>query len=173
MGRPSAPDLGDPYTREILEMVQRDGRISVQAIADRLALSTAPCWRRLHELEESGIIRRYVALVDRHRVGLGSCMFTQVSLESHCERVVEAFERAMQAAPEVLECWVITGGVDYLLKIYVPDPLAFDRFLHRVLLKLEAVGHLSTLVALREVKNETRLELAQCAGTGEGERAGK
>ena len=158
MSKPASPDLQEPYTRQILDLVQRDGRMSVQAIAERLSLSTAPCWRRLHELEASGVIRRYVALVDRHRVGLGSCMFTQVTLESHCEGVTQAFERAVQAADEILECWVITGGVDYLLKIYVPDALAFDRFVHRVLFKLEGVKHLHTLVALREVKNETRLD---------------
>ncbi len=158
MSKPAQPDLQEPYTRQILDLVQRDGRMSVQAMADQLSLSTAPCWRRLNELETSGVIRRYVALVDRHRVGLGSCMFTQVTLDNHCERVANDFERAVQAAPEILECWVITGGVDYLLKIYTPDALAYDRFLHRVLFKLEGVKHFDTIVALREVKNETRLD---------------
>lgn len=158
MSRPAQPDLHDSYTRQILDLVQRDGRISVQAIADRLSLSTAPCWRRLNELESSGVIRRYAALVDRRRLGLNACMFVQVTLDNHAARIVEAFERAMHAHAEILECWVITGGVDYLLKIYVPDALAYDRFVHRVLFKLEGVRHLHTLAALREVKNETGLD---------------
>jgi len=156
----SAPDLSDAHTRRILELVQKNGRITVQAIADELCLSTAPCWRRLNELEGSGVIKRYAALVDRRSIGLNSCMFTQISLQHHTEHAVARFERAVQAAPEILECWVTAGSADYLLKIYVPDPLAFDLFLNRFLLKLDGVKQLTTSVALREVKNETFLDVS-------------
>lgn len=163
MGKIDTGVLSDTHARRMLDLLQYDGRKTVQALADEVGLSSAPCWRRLRELEESGVIRRYVALVDRAKVGLDGCMFTQVSLERHSEAVVEAFERAVQATPEILECWVTTGDSDYMLKIVVPDALAFDRFLHRFMLKLQGIRQMKTSVALREVKNETRLDLGRAS----------
>jgi len=161
MGKTDSTPLSDAPTRRILDLLQADGRMTVQALADEVGLSSAPCWRRLRELEDSGIIRRFVALVDRNKVGLHGCMFTQISLERHSETVVAAFERAVQATPEILECWVTTGDGDYILKIVVPDALAFVRFLHRFMLKLEGIRQIKTSVALREVKNDTRLDLTR------------
>lgn len=161
MGKIDSNLLSDSSTRRMLDLLQSDGRMTVQALAEEVGLSSAPCWRRLRDLETSGIIRRFVALVDRNRIGLSGCMFTQISLERHSQSVVEAFERAVHAAPEILECWVTTGDGDYILKIVVPDALAFDRFVHRFMLKLEGIRQLKTSVALREVKNDTRLDLTR------------
>lgn len=137
--------------------------MTVQAIAEEVGLSSAPCWRRVKELEDTGIIRKYVALVDRTKVGLDTCMFTQISLERHSEVAVEEFERAVRATPEILECWVTTGDSDYMLKVFVPNAVAFDLFLHRFLFKVPGVRQTKTSVALREVKCETRLDLLQCS----------
>ncbi len=135
--------------------------MTVQSLADEVGLLTAPCWRRLRELEHSGVIRRYVALVDRSKVGLDSCMFTQVSLERHSESVVVEFERAVKETPEILECWVTTGDLDYMLKIFMPDVRAYDNFLHRFMFKVKGLRQIKTSVALREVKHETRPGLSQ------------
>lgn len=159
MSKEIAELLQDPYVRRMIDVVQGDGRITVQALADTVGLSAPPCWRRLRDMEESGLIVRYAALLDRTKVGLDSCMFTHVSLEKHSEAVVADFERAVRATPEILECWVITGDADYLLKIYMPDSLAFDRFLARFMFKINGVRQLKTAVALREVKLDTRLQL--------------
>ncbi|CDW92595.1 AsnC family transcriptional regulator [Thiomonas sp. X19] len=159
MSKETSDLLQDSYVRRMIDIVQSDGRITVQALADSIGLSAPPCWRRLRDMEESGLIVRYAALLDRTKLGLDSCMFTQVSLEKHSEAVVADFERAVRAAPEIQECWVITGDADYLLKIYVPDAQAFDRFVSRFMLKIKGVRQLKTAVALREVKLETRLQL--------------
>jgi len=149
----------DLYSTKILDILQKDGRSSVQAISDQVGLSTAPCWRRIKDLEESGVIRKYVSLLDRTKIGLSTCMLTSVSLDRHSLGVVEDFERTMFETPEILECWVTTGDADYLLKIFVSDPMAFDHFLHRVMFKLKGIRQMRTAVALREVKCETRLPL--------------
>ncbi|CQR45006.1 Transcriptional regulator, AsnC-family [Thiomonas sp. CB3] len=159
MSKETSDLLQDRYVRHMIDVVQREGRITVQALAESVGLSAPPCWRRLRDIEESGLIVRYAAILDRRKVGLHCCMFTQVSLEKHSENVVAEFERAVRATPEILECWVITGDADYLLKIYMPDPTAFDRFLARFMLKINGVRQMKTAVALREVKNETRLQL--------------
>lgn len=149
----------DSFSARILGILQQDGRKPVQAISDEIGLSSAPCWRRIKALEESGVIRKYVALLDRTKIGLSTCMLTSVSLDRHTVNAVEDFERTVQGTPEILECWVTTGDSDYLLKIFVSDPMAFDRFLHSFMAKVKGIRQLRTSVALREVKCETSFPL--------------
>ena len=142
---------------KILECLQKDGRASAQQVSDRVGLSTAPVWRRIKALESAGVIQGYHAQVDRSKAGLRGCMFTQISLERHSAEVVENFERTVRNAPEILECYAVTGDADYLLKIVVTDAEAYDRFLHRFLFNLPGVRQTRTIVALREIKHDVRL----------------
>jgi Lrp/AsnC family transcriptional regulator, leucine-responsive regulatory protein len=147
----------DKPTRQILHELQRDARQSSQQLADKVGLTTTPVWRRIRELEDSGVIRRYAALVDRERVGLDICVLANVSLERHSEGAVEAFERRVLSCSEIIECYALTGEADYVIKVVVPDMKAYDRFLHEVVFKISGVSSIRTNVVLREIKYETAL----------------
>ncbi len=147
----------DKTDLKILKHLQQDGRASAQQLSDRVGLSAAPVWRRVKSLESAGVIQGYYAQVDRGKVGLTGCMFAQISLERHSSEVVEHFERTVRDAPEILECYAVTGDADYLLKVVVSSPEDYDRFLHRFLFNLPGVRQTRTIVALREIKHDVRL----------------
>jgi DNA-binding Lrp family transcriptional regulator len=149
----------DPASIKILQELQKNGRISSNELAEKLGMSTTPCWRRQKELEDKGYIERYAAIVDRRKVGLLVCCLTHVSLSRHAEGVVETFENAMRVRPEVVECYETTGTSDYLIKVVVADMNAYHDFVHNVLFKLQGIAQVTTNVALREVKYETALPL--------------
>jgi DNA-binding Lrp family transcriptional regulator len=151
----------DSASRRILAVLQGDARLSVAELSERVGLSATPCWRRQKELEEAGVIRRYVALLDREQIGLNVCLFAHVTLARHEEDTVERFERALKERPEVLECYELTGSADYLIKILVPEMGAYHEFLHNVLLRMPGVATFNTSVALREVKYEVALPLSE------------
>ena len=144
---------------KIIKCLQADGRASSAQLAEQVGLSPAPVWRRVKALEAAGVLRGYHADVDRHKVGLQGCMFTQISLDRHSADVVENFERSVRDAPEILECYAVTGDADFLLKIVVQSPQDYDRFLHRFLFNLPGVRQTRTIVALREIKHDLRLPL--------------
>lgn len=145
----------------ILQALQADGRASSQQLSEQVGLSAAPVWRRVKALEAEGVITGYGAHVDRTRLGLGGCMFAQISLERHSSDIVENFERSVRDAPEIMECYAVTGDADFLLKILVESPQDYDRFLHRFLFNVPGIRQTRTIVALREIKHETRLPLAR------------
>jgi len=149
----------DKIDIKILKQLQSEGRASAQQLSDQVGLSTAPVWRRVKALEAAGVIQGYYAQVDRRKVGLQGCMFAQISLERHSADIVENFERSVRDAPEILECYAVTGDADFLLKILVPSPEDYDRFLHRFLFNLPGVRQTRTIVALREIKHDVRLPL--------------
>ena len=149
----------DKASRAILNELQQDTRLSQQELAERVGLSATPVWRRIRELTERGVIRRFVALLDREKLGLHACVLANVSLERHVEGVVDGFERRVRACPEIVECHGITGEADYLIKVVVPDMKAYDRFLHEVMFRIPGVASIRTNVVLREVKYETALPL--------------
>jgi Lrp/AsnC family transcriptional regulator len=149
----------DAASKKILDVLQQDGRITVQDLAERVGLSTSPCWRRLKELEASGLIRGYAALLDRQKTGLDLCVVVQVTLARHEEGAVEAFEAEIRDCREVVECYEMTGDADYIMKVLTPDIEAFNQFLHQKLLKIPGVSQLRSSVALKEIKYETALPL--------------
>lgn len=149
----------DKIDIKILQHLQKDGRASAQQVSEQVGLSAAPVWRRVKALEAGGAIQGYFAKVDRSKVGLQACMFAQVSLERHSAQIVENFERSVRDAPEILECYAVTGDSDFLLKIVVASPEAYDAFLHRFLFNLPGVRQTRTIVALREIKHDTKLPL--------------
>jgi Lrp/AsnC family leucine-responsive transcriptional regulator len=149
----------DPAQRHILTLLQKDSTLSTQVLADRVGMSPTPCWRRVRELEEAGVIRGYVALVDRHKVGLGTCVWVRVKLKQHSADVLDRFERVVKACEQVVECYELLGETDCLLKLYLPNLEALSVFMHEFLLKIPEIDVTHSAVALREIKNETALPL--------------
>ncbi|WP_018913386.1 Lrp/AsnC family transcriptional regulator [Thiomonas sp. FB-6] len=151
----------DAYSRRILEELQRDSRQTVQQLADKVGLSSTPCWRRVKELEASGVVRGYTALVDRAKVGLNLLVVAEINLSRHSESIVEDFERSVLAVPQIVRCLSTTGQADYLLTIAQPDIESYERFQHQVLFRLPGVTHVRSSIVLKEIKAEVRLPLAR------------
>ena len=149
----------DSFSQKILHLLQRDARCSVQEISDQVGLSSTPCWRRIKDMEQSGIIQRYTALLDREKLGLHICALAQVYLARHVEGGAEQFEREIASYPEVTECYSTTGEADYILKIVAPDIKAYDILLRERIFNLPAVAQVHTNVVLREIKFDTQLPL--------------
>ncbi len=149
----------DQVQRRILNVLQNDSSLSTQDLADKVGLSVSPCWRRVRELEESGLIRRYVALLDRKKLGLTTCVWVRVKLKRHSADVLDRFESVVKSCEQVVECYELLGETDCLLKLYLPDLDALSTFMHTFLLKLPEVDVTHSSVALREIKNETALPL--------------
>ena len=135
-------------------------------LARDVGLSPSPCLRRVRELEESGIIRRYVTLLNAGSVGLPVSVFVNVTLERQIERALEEFESAVLGRPEVMECYLMTGDADYLLRVVVADLTAYERFLMDHLTRVPGVDSIKSSFALKQVKYGTALPLE---GLSEGE----
>lgn len=150
----------DRYDLRILEVLQGDGRISNQDLAERVGLSPSPCLRRVRALEEAGLIRRYAALLDPARLGLSLTALVQISMDRHTPERFEQFEAAVQGFPEVLECYLITGqAADYLLKVIVRDMAHYESFLLGRLTRLEGVTGVHSSFVLRRAVDKTALPL--------------
>jgi DNA-binding Lrp family transcriptional regulator len=149
----------DRHDIALLTELQRDARQTVQQLAAAAGLSSTPCWKRVKELEASGIIRGYTALVDREKVGLTLAVLAEVNLTRHNEDDVRRFEQAVAACPQIVSCYATTGQADYLIKVLVPDIKQYESFLHDTAFKLPGVTHVRSSVVLKEVKSETRLPL--------------
>ncbi len=149
----------DRYERKILHTIQVEGRISNRELAERVALSPAPCWRRLRDLEKRKVIRQYTALLDTDQLGFTVCGFAHVSLENHHAESVAQFDSAISAWPEILECYMISGDYDYMLRIVVPDMAAYETFLTKRLMQVPAIRTVNTTFVLRPKKYTTELPL--------------
>ena len=143
----------------LLAELQRDARQTVQQLAEAVGLSSTPCWKRVKEMESTGIIRGYTALVDREMVGLSLCVLAEVNLTRHNEDDVRRFEREVAACPQIVSCYSTTGQADYVIKVLVPDIKAYETFLHETAFKLPGVTHVRSSVVLKEVKAEGRLPI--------------
>jgi len=128
-------------------------------LAEASGVSASPCWRRVRELERSGVISRYVTLVDPATVGLPVSVFIQVSLEKQVESALEEFEAIVLERPEVMECYLMTGDADYMLRVVVADLEAYERFLMKHLTRISAVANIRSSFALKQVKYRTALPL--------------
>jgi len=149
----------DPIDRDILECLQEAARISNVDLAERVGLSPAPCLRRVAALEEAGVIQKYVALIDAERMNLGVTVFVQISLDLQADDRLDQFEKAIVERPEVLECYVMTGDADYLLKVVVPDVGEYEHFLRTALARIESVARTRSSFALKQVKYSTALPI--------------
>lgn len=152
--------LLDPHSLHILAELQRDSRQTVQQLAERVGLSATPCWKRVKDMEAAGIIRGYTALVDREKVGLKQLVVVEVNLERHTEDVVQQFERAVAATPQIVRCLSTTGQADYIITVLVRDIQHYEQLLHSTLFKLPGVSHIRSSIVLKEVKFEVRLPVS-------------
>ena len=154
-----------PYTfdntdRRILRVIQEEARVSNSELAERVGLSPSPCWRRVRALEESGVIERYVTLVNAKAVGLPINVFATVTLEKQAESALELFEKAVTKRPEVMECNLMTGEFDYLLRVVVPDLAAYERFLMDHLTRIKGIASIKSSFSLKQVSYKTALPLS-------------
>ena len=161
---PHTPIMGaivplDRIDRRMLEILQEDGRISNAALAERLHLSPSPCLRRMRALERDGVISGYSAVLDRATLGLGLTVFVELGVEGHSDRTAKAIGEALDAAPEVISAYVVSGAADFLLEVVVPDLQAYERLLFGTLLKLSNVADVRSNFALRTVKRPGPLPL--------------
>jgi len=156
-GEPISEMQLDAIDRKILAILQENGRISNVELADRVGLSPAPCLRRVQALEASGVIRKYVALLHPETVNLGVTVFIQISLDLQVEGRLELFEKAILTRPEVLECYLMTGDSDYLLRVVIPDVASYEHFLKECLTRIESVASIKSSFALNQVKYSTAL----------------
>lgn len=142
----------DAIDRKILALLQQDARLTIQEIADRVGLSASPCHRRVKLMEERGIIERYVAIVNQRAVGLPVSVFISIKLERQKEADLARFARAISNWSEVLECYLMTGHRDYLLRVVVADLAAYEQFLKKKLTKVEGVASIESSFALDQLK---------------------
>jgi Lrp/AsnC family transcriptional regulator, leucine-responsive regulatory protein len=156
-------DSLDAIDRRILAELQHNARVANADLAREVGLSPSPCLRRVRELEEAGVIRSYVALLEPSAVGLPISVFVQVSLERQIEKALETFEQAILRRPEVMECYLMTGDADYLLRIVVADLSAYERFLKEHLTRVPGVASIKSSFALKQVKYRTALPLEATA----------
>jgi Lrp/AsnC family leucine-responsive transcriptional regulator len=149
----------DRYDKSILEALQKDGRISNVHLANRVNLSESACLRRVRALEESGMIERYAALVNQSRAGLPGDVFVHIGLHREEQSELAAFEGAVKNIPEVMECHLMTGEFDYLLRVVVRDMADFERIHKEALTRLPGVARVNSSVAIRTVQKKTELPL--------------
>ncbi len=149
----------DAIDRRILARLQENGRVSNVELANDVGISSSPCWRRVRELERRGVISGYVALVDAAAVGLPVSVFVQVTLERQIEAALETFEAAVKARPEVMECYLMTGDADYLLRVVVSDLPTYEAFLKDHLTRIPGIANIKSSFALNQVKYRTSLPL--------------
>jgi len=149
----------DDIDRRILEVLQRDASLSGAQVAEQVGLSASPCWRRIQRLERVGVIRGRVALLDAERLGLGVVVFASVKLTAHGRQALPQFEEAIRKYRQVMECYTVSGGVDYLLRVLTPDIHRYEAFLRDELLQLPSVAEVHSRIAITQVKYTTELPL--------------
>lgn len=144
---------------QILQLLQRDATLSTAEVAERTNLSQSPCWRRINRLEQDGVIKRRVALLDRQLLGMSVVVFATINLTSTGRQNLLAFEQEIVRYPEVVECYTMTGIWDYMLKIVTRDVRHYEDFVRNTLSASPAIRELHSHVAVTEIKNVTDLPL--------------
>lgn len=153
----SAPRKLDRIDRRILRALQQDGRISYVDLAEQVGLSTSPCLERVKRLERDGLIRGYTALLDPKRLDASLLVFVEISLSYASGTVFDDFRRAVARWPEILECHLVAGDFDYLLKLRIADMASYRQLLGEILHALPGVRDSRTLVAMETVQESTQL----------------
>ncbi len=153
------PQSLDAIDAKILDLIQKDAGLSVAEIADRVGLSSSPCWRRIKRMEEAGIIQGRVTLLDRDTLGLGFEVVASVKLALPSKENLSKFEQLVQKWPEVMECMTVTGAVDYVIRITTTDMHAYDSFLREKLLGSGLVSDVQSRIVINIAKRTTALPL--------------
>lgn len=156
--RQKRPEL-DEIDLKILRILQRDPDRNITEIGEQVGLSHTPCWRRIRKMQESGIIRGRVMLIDPEKIGIDISVFVFIRLEKHSPGVLEEFEAAAIHVPEILQCYAMSGDFDFLLRVAVPSVRDYERAVKGKLLKLPHVGIMNSHFALNEVKNTNELPI--------------
>jgi len=149
----------DRHDKLILKALQKDGRISNVQLAAHVSLSESACLRRVRALEESGMISRYAALISQNEAGLPGNVFVQIGLHREVESDLAAFEEAVRDIPEVMECYLMSGEFDYLIRVVVADMADFERIHKTELTRLPGVARVNSSFAIRTVQRKTELPL--------------
>jgi Lrp/AsnC family leucine-responsive transcriptional regulator len=142
----------DATDRRIIRELQRDGRLTIQELSERVHLSPSPCLRRMRNLEQAGLIRGYAAIVDEERYGLPVTVYVRIRLQKHSQEQIRQFEKAIQRIDEVLECHLLAGDYDYMLRVLVADLRAYERFIRERIHPIPGVGAIETSFAYGVVK---------------------
>jgi len=152
----------DRMDRKILDILQRDCTLPVAEIGKQVGLSTTPCWRRIQKLEEAGVIQRRVALLDPKKVNVGVTVFVSITTSHHTQEWLERFHAAVADLPEVVEFYRMSGQVDYLLRVVVPDIERYDNFYKKLIAKIE-LSDVSSAFAMEQMKYTSALPLEYAA----------
>jgi Lrp/AsnC family transcriptional regulator len=150
----------DAIDRTILLLLQADASLSTAEIASRAGASQSAVWRRIEKLEKSGVIKKRVAILDRHKLGLGMMVFAHVKLQGHGQRTLPLFEDAVRRFPEVVECHTLLGETDYLLRVVTRDTASYEAFFRKHLSQAASVQFTNSSMAISEVKSTTELPLS-------------
>lgn len=148
----------DAVDLKILKLLQQDSTTAVAEIGKQVGLSTTPCWRRIQKLEEAGVIRSRVALLEPSKINLGVNVFVAISTNQHTEEWLKRFHHAIIEMPEVVEFYRMSGQVDYLLRVVVPDIPAYDAFYKRLISQID-ISDVSSSFAMEQIKSTTELPL--------------
>lgn len=149
----------DNIDAKILHLIQSDASLSVSDISDQVGLSSSPCWRRIKRMEELGIIKGRVTLLDRKTLGLDFEVFVAVKLSLPNRTNMEKFEQSVSRMPEVVQCAVVTGAVDFMLRVVTTDMHAYESFLREVLLSIDLVSDVQSRIVMRQSKDTTAVPL--------------
>jgi Lrp/AsnC family transcriptional regulator len=150
----------DTVDRQILNALQQDGSLSVADLADKLGMTPPPCWRRIRRLKEAGILLQQAWLVDPEAIGLNLLVYATVKLAAHDAKAMRAFRDKIKHLPEVLECYILLGGIDVLLKIVAEDIKSYEHFFYNKLSQLPGVREVTSSVTMTCVKNTLALPIA-------------
>lgn len=148
----------DELDRRILRELRRDGRLSNTKLAEKVGLSTTPCWNRVRALEEGGLIEGYTALLSQQALGYPDTVIIEVTLDRHDDDIFEKFGQALATLPEVMEAYLLTGDYDYLIKVAVAGTAGYEEFLRKKLYKLPGLKHSRSTFVLRCLKRAHSVE---------------
>lgn len=154
----------DATDLKILDAIQRDGRITKLKLAEQVGLSPTPCWMRLARLEKAGIVTGYHARVSVRAIAPVTSVLVEVTLANHRQADFDRFERVVRETPEIVACWSVGGGVDYLLKVMTRDIDAYQRLIDSLLEREIGIDRYFTYIVTKTVKDDTVLPLAELAG---------
>lgn len=149
----------DKIDRRILSELRQDGRLTVTQLAEKVGLSSSPCWTRVKRLENLNIIEGYTAKINSKAIGINELFFIEITLERHDDEILEQFSEALAYMPEVVEAHLVTGDYDYLLKVAVKNAEHYERFLRKNLYSMKGVRHTRSIFALRPLKLENKSDL--------------
>lgn len=142
----------DRFDLSILEALQRDARMSLQELSSKVGLTSSPCWTRIKRMEEAGVIEGYSVRVNAEKLGLADTVIVQVTLDSHSDEALSEFGRALEAIPEVLEAFLVSGDYDYDIRIAVSNTRDYERLLRERLYKIPGIRHSKSNFVLRRLK---------------------